>query len=134
MEQARQLLGRPYSLSGVVTRGRGLGTGLGYPTANIDPVNGILPARGIYAARVPLDGRDVLGAVSIGIAPTLPHERPMVETHLLDFDGDLAGRRLEVQLFHRLRDEKKFESVDALKAGIGDDIQQIRAYFGGTVG
>jgi len=129
MERARELLGRPYTAAGVVRRGRGLGNGLGYPTANIEPEGGILPARGIYAARVPLDGAMHLAAVSIGIAPTLPHERPTIEAHLLDFDGALTGRRLEIQLFHRLRDEKKFESVDALKEGIGRDIVQIRHYF-----
>lgn len=129
MEAARVLLGRPYSASGVVSRGRGLGNGLGYPTANIAPDNGILPARGIYAAKVPLNGTVYLAAVSIGIAPTLPHEKPVIETHVLDFAGDLAGRRLEIQLFHRLRDEKKFDSVDALKLGIAQDIVSIRQYF-----
>jgi len=129
MEQAAALLGRPYAAAGVVCRGRGLGNGLGYPTANIAPENGILAARGIYAAKVQLDDAEYLAAVSIGIAPTLPHEAPVIETHLLDFSGDLTGRRIEIQLYRRLRDEKKFESVDALKLGISQDISNIRQYF-----
>ncbi|MBX3180140.1 MAG: bifunctional riboflavin kinase/FAD synthetase [Candidatus Hydrogenedentes bacterium] len=129
MDAARRLLGRPYAVAGVVERGRGLGNGLGYPTANIAPAQGLLPARGIYAARAALNGTTYDAAVNVGIAPTLPHEQPVLEAHLLDFEGDLSGRRLEVELWRRIRPEKKFDSVDALKEGIGKDIVTIRQYF-----
>lgn len=129
LEQARRLLGRPYRVSGVVARGRGLGDALGYPTANFEPDGGILPALGIYAARVRLDEETYIGAVNIGFAPTLPHERPVVEVHLLDFEGELGGRQIEVELHYRLRGEKKFDSVAALQEAIRNDIVKIRQYF-----
>jgi riboflavin kinase/FMN adenylyltransferase len=129
MAGAQRLLGRPYSLAGMVERGRGLGHQLGFPTANIVPAQGLLPALGIYAARVNVDGRAYLAAVNVGIAPTVPHDRPVVEAHLLDFDGPLDGQRLEVELHWRLRPEKRFESMDALKDGIQKDIVTIRQFF-----
>lgn len=129
MERAAQLLGRPFTVSGVVARGRGMGVELGYPTANIVPDAALLPAHGIYAAKVRLDGTCYLGAVNIGIAPTIPHDRPMIEVHLLDFTGELAGRHLDVELRHRLRGEQKFDGLESLKAGIENDIVNIRRYF-----
>lgn len=130
MAGALRLLGRPYALAGTVRRGRGLGRQLGFPTANIVPAMALLPACGIYAARVEIGGAPHLAAVNIGIAPTLPHDRPVVEAHLLDFTGELEGLRLEVQLLHRLRPEKRFDSVEALKEGIRNDIVMIRQFFG----
>lgn len=129
LERAHRFLGRPYTVSGTVIRGRGMGAGLGYPTANIQPDTTLLPAYGIYAARVRIDGRHVLGAVNIGIAPTIPHTQAMIEVHLLDFEGELGGHHLDVELHHRLRPEKKFEDLAALKAGIETDIVNIRQYF-----
>lgn len=131
MEEAWALLGRPYAVAGTVTRGRGMGKELGFPTANLKTDSVLLPAHGIYAARVSIDGESVLGAVNIGYAPTLPHERPVVEAHLLDFEGELAERRIEVELHHRLRGEKKFDGIHALKAAIQNDIVQIRQHFSG---
>lgn len=132
MEEARALLGRPYAVAGTVTRGRGMGKELGFPTANLSTDSVLLPAHGIYAARVNIDGESVLGAVNIGYAPTLPHERPVVEAHLLDFEGELPGRRIEVELHHRLRGEKKFNGLTELKAAIQNDIVQIRRFFAGN--
>lgn len=129
MEEARALLGRPYAVAGTVTRGRGMGKELGFPTANLRTDSVLLPAHGIYAARVTIENESILAAVNIGYAPTLPHERPIVEAHLLDFEDDLAGRRIEVELYHRLRGEKKFDGLTELKAAIQNDIVQIRQYF-----
>ena len=132
MEEARALLGRPYAVAGTVTRGRGMGKELGCPTANLKTDCVLLPAHGIYAARVNIDGESRLAAVNIGYAPTLPHERPVVEAHLLDFEGELSERRIEVELHHRLRGEKKFNGLTELKAAIQNDIVQIRQYFVGN--
>ena len=129
LEEAQVLLGRPYAIAGTVARGRGMGKELGYPTANLKSDRALLPAHGIYAARVALDGVDRLAAVNIGFAPTLPHERPVVEAHLLDYSGELAGRRIEIRLFHRLRGEEKFNGITELKAAIERDIVSIRRYF-----
>jgi riboflavin kinase/FMN adenylyltransferase len=132
VEEAAALLGRPYAVAGTVTRGRGMGKELGYPTANLHTESVLLPAHGIYAARVTLEGKSLLAAVNIGYAPTLPHARPVVEAHLLDFEGELAGRRIEVELHHRLRGEKKFDGLAELKAAIQNDIVHIRQYFAGN--
>jgi len=132
MEEAGALLGRPYSVAGTVTRGRGMGKELGFPTANLRTESVLLPAHGIYAARVVLDGESLLGAVNIGYAPTLPHERPVVEVHLLDFDGELSERRIEIELHHRLRGEKKFDGLAELQAAIQNDIVHVRQYFAGS--
>ncbi len=129
LEEAQVLLGRPYAIAGTVARGRGMGKELGYPTANLKSDRALLPAHGIYAARVALDGVDRLAAVNIGFAPTLPHERPVVEAPLLDYSGELAGRRIEIRLFHRLRGEEKFNGITELKAAIERDIVSIRRYF-----
>jgi riboflavin kinase/FMN adenylyltransferase len=133
MEEAATLLGRPYAIAGTVTRGRGMGKELGFPTANLSTGSALLPAHGIYAARVTLEGDTLLAAVNIGYAPTLPHARPIVEVHLLDFEGELVGLRIEVDLHHRLRDEMKFDGLAALQAAIQNDIVHIRQYFEGGI-
>lgn len=132
LERVHQLLGRPYTLTGPVVQGRGLGSGLGFPTANVAPPENMLPAFGIYAARVYWDDEEALGAVNIGLAPTLSHESPMVEVHLLDREVSLVGKTLRVALYHRLRGEKKFPDIDALKEAIKKDIVEIRRYFNAT--
>ena len=132
MEKVRELLGRPYLLQGEVRKGRGLGRKLGYPTANIAPPANMLPAFGIYAARVAWRGQNAIGAVNIGMAPTVAHSGPMIEVHLLDVDQDLVGEALQVYLYHRLRGEKKFPDLESLKAAIEKDIVDIRAYFAAT--
>lgn len=134
MEEAAVLLGRPYAIAGTVARGRGMGKQLGYPTANIVPDSVLLPALGIYAARLTLDDRELIGAVNIGYAPTLPHERPVVEAHLLDFSEELAGRRIEIRLHRWMRGEMKFSGIPELKAAIENDIVAIRKYFDNDAG
>ena len=129
MERVHQLLGRPYSLTGPVIQGRGLGKGLGFPTANVAPPENMLPAFGIYAAKVYWDDSEALGAVNIGLAPTLSHASPMVEVHLLDRELSLVDKTLRVELYHRLRGETKFPDIAALKEAIEKDIVEIRRYF-----
>jgi len=130
MQGAAMLLGRPYELEGAVVRGDGRGGTLGFPTANIDPINELLPGVGVYAARVSgtFPARDAV--VNVGYAPTFGGGRLKVEAHILDGDpGPLYGATLVVQFIEKLRDETRFDSGDALKAQIGADIAAARALF-----
>jgi riboflavin kinase / FMN adenylyltransferase len=134
VEGASLLLGRPFEIEGRVVRGAGRGRGLGVPTANIAAEGELLPRVGIYAARATiLDGDGLpagpfLTALSVGSNPTFVTGGGItVEAHLLDFDGDLYGRRLRLAVLHRLRDERRFDSVATLLAQIREDIAEVRA-------
>ncbi len=130
VDLARQLLGRPVALRGPVVRGHERGRGIGFPTANIAVTpDRALPAFGVYVARAFAGGRSYLAATNIGINPTFGDERPSVETYMLDFEGDLYGRELRIEVLHRLRGELRFDGVDALKAAIAADVQAVREYF-----
>ncbi len=127
---AEELLGRPPALYGVVVRGDGRGRTLGYPTANLDLAGELRPSRGVYGASVVLDGRARAALVNIGGRPTFHPEgdgADTVEVHVLDWTGDLFGRALEVRLFGRIRDERKFAGAEELKAQIGRDVASARA-------
>lgn len=127
--EAARLLGRPHFISGKVVVGAGRGQSIGIPTANLAiPPELAIPARGVYAAWVPLGGQDMPAVVNIGLRPTFEGDsRITVEAHLLDFSGDLYGQRLEVHFVARLRDEHRFESAHALVAQIRRDIEAGRA-------
>jgi riboflavin kinase / FMN adenylyltransferase len=121
---AARLLGRPPEIEGTVVLGDQRGGTLGYPTANLDvPADLLVPAYGIYAGSA-LDHR---AAVSIGVNPHYGGSERRVEPYLLDFDGDLYGRRLVVELWQRLRDERAFTSEDELIAQIARDVEETRA-------
>jgi riboflavin kinase / FMN adenylyltransferase len=123
MAQAAALLGRPAEVEGTVVAGDRRGAGLGFPTANLAVPEGLLvPALGIYAGAA-LGRR---AAVSIGTNPHFGGHERRVEAHLLDFDGDLYGTRLVVELWERLRDEAAFASEDELVAAIADDVRRAR--------
>lgn len=128
MKHAAALLGRAYRLSGRVMHGKKEGKKLGYPTANIAPMPGLkLPRLGIYAVRVQHAGGVHDGVASLGVRPTLnPLPHPLLEVHLFDFAGDLYGQRLQVELHRHLRDEKHFDSIDALKHQMDDDARTAR--------
>jgi riboflavin kinase/FMN adenylyltransferase len=138
VEGAAMLLGRPLEITGLVVHGAGRGRALGIPTANLHPEGELLPRPGIYAARAVILGAPGGGgggdqvrvcALSIGTNPTFTAQGAgalTVEAHLLDFDGDLYDRRLRVELVHRLRDERRFESIAALMEQIHDDLAQTR--------
>ena len=128
---AREMLGRPFFVDGVVTRGEGRGRGLGIPTANLDVVNETLPRAGVYACRVGLpDGAEWSAVANLGRRPTFGGEATTLEAHLLDFEGDLYGHRLRMAFLERLRDERRFPGPDALVAQIRADIAEARRTLG----
>jgi riboflavin kinase/FMN adenylyltransferase len=128
VEAAASLLGRPYELEGAVVTGDGRGRTIGVPTANIDSHRELLPKVGVYATRALLDdGQSALSVTNVGLRPTFQGEGVRVEAHLLDFEGDLYGRRVHLQMVARLREEQRFSGVDALKAQIQADIVAARA-------
>ncbi len=130
MERVAHLLGRPYSLKGPVVRGDSRGKGLGFPTANIAPPPDLaLPAHGIYVSRAYVGEVAMPSCTSIGVRPTFAGQTLAVETYILDFEGDLYGQELRIELLHRLRDEEKFPSVEALIEAMHRDIAQTREYF-----
>lgn len=132
VELAGRLLGRPYEIRGTVIRGSRLGTDLGFPTANIKSENELTPGTGIYAGQVSLDRERFLGAVSIGYRPTIhPANQgdPVIEAYLIDYDGNLYGRRLQLRFCAKLRDEEKFSNLDQLRERIAVDVRRIRKYY-----
>lgn len=126
---ARKMLGRPYSIVGTVQKGDARGRQIGFPTLNIALGGLAFPPRGVYGVRVRLDGRVFLGAANIGVRPTVDarREQPLLEVHVLDFEGDLYGREVEVEFLFFVREERRFESLDALKAQLRQDVAEIRA-------
>ena len=132
VETARTFLGHPHVLTQTVGHGRRLGRTIGVPTANlVAPPHVLLPKRGVYAAKVTLpDGRAFGGVTNVGIRPTVNHGQDVtVEPWILDFDGDLYGQKLRVEFFRRLRDERKFESLEALKTQIQCDAVRTREAY-----
>jgi riboflavin kinase/FMN adenylyltransferase len=129
LDRVETFLGRRYSLVGEVQRGRGMGRKLGFPTANVAPHNNALPAHGVYVGEAILQGERHQAAVNIGIAPTIRHDKPMVEAFLLDFERDIVGESIEIVFHKRLRPEKKYDSLDALIEAIHADVGDVRAWF-----
>jgi riboflavin kinase/FMN adenylyltransferase len=135
---AGRLLGRPYALRGEVSHGDRRGRTLGFPTLNLAPENELLPASGVYAGRVRFldDGEPgkgaVFGAVSnVGRRPTFDAGETLVcESHLLGFDADAYGRRIEVSFLSRIRPERRFPGVDALRSQIAADVEETRRRLG----
>jgi len=132
LEDAAEMLGRPYSVRDTVVRGRGVGHALGVATANVQPRNDVMPPSGVYAVRGVVDGVAYNGVADLGFHPTFGEGRPdhpVLETHLLNFSGDLYGRTLEVCFLGRLRSERAFTSTEALVAQIQEDVRQATRYF-----
>jgi riboflavin kinase/FMN adenylyltransferase len=125
---AMLFLGRPYSITGSVVAGRGIGSRLGFPTANIQPYHSAVPAHGVYVAEVLVNGGRWPAAVNIGIAPTIRHEDITIEAHLLNYSGDLIGSPIEVIFHKRLRPEKKFASPKELVEQIAADVAEVRVF------
>lgn len=127
VEHAAAMLGRPHRIVGVVGSGEARGRTLGFPTANLEQIPQMLPAHGVYAAVAQLAGDTLhLAAVNIGPQPTFDQAAARVEAHLLDFLGDLHGRRLGLWWLRRLRGQRRFDSPDALRRQLKQDVAQVR--------
>ena len=126
------LLGRQFSLGGIVVAGHHRGAGLGFPTANIKTDKDLIPATGVYAVKVKLDEALYDAACNIGNNPTFGNDDTSIEVFLFDFDGDLYGRELRIYFFARIRDERKFSGIGELKQAIAADVANCRAILGGT--
>lgn len=122
--QAARLLGREHRLQGTVRQGRGDGRALGVPTANVEPLeHSAVPADGVYAGRVRIGGDEIWpAAIAVGRPPSFPDARNFVECHLIGFDGDLYGREVEVRFIERLREQRKFDSLEELSEAMRADV------------
>ena len=130
VEQAAAFLGHPHILTGEVVSGRSLGRTLGTPTANLRIPDGVIcPRHGVYACRALVDGQEFAAVTNIGTRPTVSGTHVTVEPWLLDFNGDLYGRELTLQFYKFLRPERKFDSLEALRAEVKNNADQTRAYF-----
>ena len=131
LDGAERLLGRRYSICGRVEHGDGMGTGFGYPTANVRLNRLRSPLTGIFVVEVDgLAEKPLPGVASLGVRPTVTSRgRAVLEVHLFDFKGDIYGRRIKVRFLSKLRDEAKFSSVDALVTQMDRDAAQARDYF-----
>nr|VFK78257.1 MAG: riboflavin kinase / FMN adenylyltransferase [Candidatus Kentron sp. SD] len=126
----RELLGRQYSLYGRIIHGDRRGRNLGFPTANINLHRCVLPMNGVFAVLVHgLGGKAVAGVANVGVRPTVDGKRGLLEVHLLDFHRDVYTRRVQVAFLHKFRDERRFESLLALKRQITRDAESARKYF-----
>ena len=127
---ARRMLGRPYGVEGPVVRGAERGAGLGFPTTNIHPHNRVIPHGGVYVTATLIEGQWRRSVTNIGTRPTFADQRgTSIETHVMNWTGDLYGDVVRVRFLHRLRDEKKFGSFAELKTQIERDVARSLAYF-----
>jgi len=127
---AARLLGRPYSMCGRVTAGRRRGRDLGFPTANINPFRRKSPVSGVFVVTVAgVSERPWPGVANVGVRPTVDGSRVWLEVHLFDYQGDLYGRQLEVYFHHKLREEQRFPSWEALRRQIQQDAAKARQWL-----
>jgi riboflavin kinase/FMN adenylyltransferase len=125
--EAAGLLGRPYVLRGGVVVGDMRGRTIGFPTANVLPdPDAVIPARGVYAGFVRVGEEDYAACTNVGVAPTFQRAESRVEAYLLDFEGDLYGRAVDVSFVRRIREERRFSGIDELKGQVQKDVQEAR--------
>jgi riboflavin kinase/FMN adenylyltransferase len=132
LEQAAQLLGRPFSIAGRVVAGDRLGRQLGFPTANVRITQPQPPFTGIFAVELlRASGARLLGVASLGVRPTVKAQgaAPVLEVYIFDFNEDIYGERVRVEFLHKFRDEAKYVDLDTLKQQIARDVADTRAYF-----
>jgi riboflavin kinase/FMN adenylyltransferase len=131
MDEAGALLGHQYYIDGTAVRGDGRGRTIGFPTANLCTENELLPPHGVYATTATIDGVVCPSVTNVGVRPTVDRSgRTTTETHIFDVDRDLYGATIRVGFVQRLRDERAFESVDALRDQIAADCDRARVLFG----
>jgi riboflavin kinase/FMN adenylyltransferase len=143
LERAARYLGRLYAIMGDVVQGAGRGRTLGFPTANLRPDRELLIPPGVYSGRMEVEGESHSAVVNIGVRPTFGEHTLVVEAHVLDFSGSLYGRVVRLGFVSRIREERKFPGLDALRAQIAQDIaaarERLRSHsftpgdFGGTM-
>lgn len=126
----RRMLGRPYGIEGQIVHGLQRGRTIGFPTANLKPVNRVIPKFGVYATATLIDGIWRRGITNVGVRPTFDDDSaPSIETFIFDFDGDLYGDVLRVRFLYRIRDERKFNGIEELKSQIEKDTKHALLYF-----
>ena len=127
MKKANAYLGYPFMLTGTVSKGRGIGRQLAFPTANIhiEERYKLIPKYGAYIVSSVIEGKPVYGMMNIGMNPTVNGEKESVEVHFLNFDKDIYGKKVQIDVLQRIRDEQKFESVEALKNQLKKDKQKV---------
>ena len=137
LQLANKWLGYNYFIKGKVIRGLQMGRALGFPTANIKPGDRfkLIPANGVYAVKVSLEGQIMPGILSTGTNPTVNRNetKKSIEVHIFDFEGDIYGKQIRVEFLHRLREEKKFDSLAELAGQINTDMQQAKDFFSGGI-
>ncbi len=131
VERARRMLGRPFALTGEVVGGEGRGRTLDFPTANLDVENEMVPLRGVYVTEALVLSSRFGSVTNVGVRPTFGGDALVVETHLIDFDDDLYGERIEIRFLARLRDERRFAGPAELADQIARDRAAATAYFEG---
>lgn len=130
MDEAAALLGHSYFLDGRIVEGQRRGREIGFPTANLETANELIPPHGVYATTLEVDGIVHAAMTNIGVRPTFADgAATTIETHVLGFDDDLYGRQVRLAFVQRIRDERRFDDVDALKAQIGADKRRAERLF-----
>lgn len=130
MEAANEMLGHPYMVVGNVMQGKKLGRTIGFPTINLmaDP-DRVYPPNGVYATKVKVNAKTYLSMTNVGYNPTVSGERKMIETHLFEFNDTLYGAEVEVDFYHFIRPEQKFEGIEALRVQLAQDKNKVLDFF-----
>jgi riboflavin kinase/FMN adenylyltransferase len=126
VEGAALLLGRPFAITGTVVQGDQRGRTIGFPTANVEPDHELLPEHGVYASRIDIGDRVIDGVTNVGKRPTFGGRQVTVESYLFDWSGDLYGSALRVELIARIREERRFDGIEALKTQLAKDVEAAR--------
>ena len=129
LDEAGALMGHQYAIEGTVVGGRGRGREIGFPTANLQTDNELVPPHGVYATTLTIDGIVHAALTNIGVRPTFGEQDLAIETHVLDYSGDLYGKTVRLSFVQRLRDERRFPDVDALTAQIEADRRRAERLF-----
>ncbi len=131
VERANMYLQHPFSLSGTIVKGRGIGKDLGFPTANLEVPEDykLIPKNGVYVVRTKIDGETIFGMMNIGTNPTVDGKEKTIESYFFNLDKDLYGKELHIEMLVRIRDEKKFASVDDLKIAMKQDQAFSKQYI-----
>ncbi|MGD9592073.1 MAG: riboflavin kinase, partial [Candidatus Berkiella sp.] len=129
LTQVSQLIGKPFSICARVAHGAKRGTSIGFPTANLafHPASKLL--QGVFATKVTVNNKQYQGVANSGTRPTVDGLKHVSEVHILNFEGDLYGKKITVEFLHKLRDEQRFDNIEKLKQQINVDVQNAKAFF-----